>query len=153
MNESTGKTSTPTDEEFERQRVAACLANDGEDLEDVLDHLAGLRRRITAFAAVFARRREPRGRAAWSFRATAVRLGVGRDRLRGLARAGAIRTIPWGMGWRVPAAELERLLAEGLPSPVPSPTPPPKGRRRDGRAAARGARQAAVEAILKHPVE
>ena len=130
----------------EQAQTAACLANDCEDLDDVLAHLTGLRARIAASTAGPSRQREPRARAAWSFRAAAARLGVGRDRLRGLVAAGAIEVVPWGKDQRIPAAELERLLTEGLPRPEPSPAPV-KRRRRSG-AAPRDEREAAVQRIL-----
>jgi len=121
------ETSTTADDEgtFEAEKAAAAAANDCEDLEDVLAHLAGLRARIAASAAKPTRRREPRERAAWSIRAAAARLGCGRDRVRALVRSGAIKVIPWGRSWKVPAAEVERVVREGLPA-----APGEGGRRR-----------------------
>jgi hypothetical protein len=79
-------------------------------LEAVLDEVRKLR-------AELARERRPRERAALSLRDAARRLGIDRGgRLRDLIDARVIQTIPWGTGGvRVPAREIERILAEGLP--------------------------------------
>ncbi len=61
-------------------------------------------------------RRRPRNPAALSIRALAERLACGRDRVRALVAARAIKTIPWGRSSRVPAVEVERLEREGLPA-------------------------------------
>jgi len=49
-----------------------------------------------------------------SERAAAATLGVSRDALSQLRRAGRIRVVPWLGRWKIPLREVERLAAEGV---------------------------------------
>jgi excisionase family DNA binding protein len=52
-------------------------------------------------------------------RAAARLLGIGRDRLRRLLAAGVLRSVPVPGGARIPRAEIDRVVREGLVRPRP----------------------------------
>lgn len=74
------------------------------------------------------RRPPPDGRLLYTGRGAALRLGVRRDTIAQMLRAGALRAVPWRGRLRIPAAELERVAREGwLDGPAP---PAPRVSRR-----------------------
>lgn len=57
-----------------------------------------------------------------SQRATAARLGIGRQRLRSMILLGQIAVVPVGGTSVVPVAEVERIEAEWAAAGIPEPT-------------------------------
>jgi excisionase family DNA binding protein len=104
-------------------------------LEDLLAAVTRLEAKVDELA----RERRRRGAEATflSKRAAARRLGVGRPYLDELLAAGVIPTVPFRGQPRIPAADLERAAAQGLPKPGEAQ---PSGKRgRSGRRPPQGA--------------